>query len=261
MRNAEEVVHAVSFSGYAAETPFLPKTARLNLKNVSSVKGFIDELKRPLAIGKAGTKYLWTGISSRVVANFLNHLAINDTNIEFIADISGKGRPLFSFIGSNQIPSLQEWDICIPTGEGAPVPDFTLTLADGSVHRLHCRQRQFEIVNGAPDYLKLNKQRVGDVSDEMVGLEQGDLKEAAEAWQAERKRDKTKGERVPGYIYRIFRKRPLLTIHLIEPTSPMPDAKNASRMMNPAEIDSRVLVAISLSFPQFEGEDEKTLVP
>jgi len=262
MRNAEEVVHAVSFSGYGAETPFLPKSNASNLKNLSTVREFLSDMEAPRPIGRAGTKYLWSGVKSRVVANFLNNLEINDTNIEFIADISGKGRPLVSFIASNEVASLQEWDICVPTGEGSAAPALGLVLADGSTREVKCRQRQFEIVNGSPDYLKLNKQRVGDVSDEMVGLDEAELKSAAVAWEEERKRDIKKGEGIPGYMYRTFRKRPLLTIHLIEPTSPKPDAKKkASRMMKPTDIESSVLVAISLSFPEFEGEDEKTLVP
>ena len=138
---------------------------------------------------------------------------------------------------------------------------MVVTLNDGSIRHVGCRQRQFEIVNGAPDYLKLNKQRVGDVSDEMAGLEEPELTAASEKWAEERKKDPKKGERVPGYTYRTFRKRPLLTIHLIEPSAPKADAKNAPRMMKPEDIASRVLVAISLSFPFYEGDDEKTLVP
>ncbi|PUA96544.1 hypothetical protein C8C99_1372 [Acidovorax sp. 107] len=75
-------------------------------------------------------------------------------------------------------------------------------------------------------------------------------------------RDKKLGASVPGYFYRRYRTRPLLTIHIVEPSDPKPDKVDDSgkpkkdklkEMFSAAEIEPRSFVAISISFPNFDG--------
>ena len=54
----------------------------------------------------------------------------------------------------------------------------------------------------------------------------------------------------------------MLTIHLVQPKSPSDDPpkdKKKTRMLFPAEISSKVIVAVTVSFPVFDSDgDEQT---
>jgi hypothetical protein len=255
MRNSKEVEHSVSFSGYGAETPFAPASASENLENVREVAEFVTQLGKPEAIG---TRYYWRERAAKVVASFLRKLKIPLENMAFVPDLSGD-RPILAFIGNSGLKELAFWDICMPQGEGAPVPAIKVIHGGGS-HAVNPRKRQFEKVAEGSEYLKLNKQRVGEISDEMVDLKQEEIDSVAEEWERERASDPEKGKTVPGYMYRRIRKRPLLTISVIQPVDPTPDSKRADRMMKVNEIAPSTVIAIALSFPSFEKNGEMVTV-
>lgn len=259
MRNSKQVEVAVSFSESGAETPFVPRGSASNEKNLTVVRLFLSSLPPAEMIG---SKCYWRGVAKADVARFLEDMDISNMNMQFILDISGRERPILSFIGGNGIEALTKWDICLPQGEGSPLSRLAVRSEDGEVRQVRPRKRQFEKVPIGSEYLKLNKQRVGEIGDETVALTKEDLEAAAIEWNEERERDSEKGVTIPGYLYRQYRKRPLLTIHIIEPQDPKPDAKqkHKDRMMLAADIEPRALVAIGLSFPRFDGEKEE-LVP
>jgi Z1 domain-containing protein len=257
MRNSQQVEIAVSYSECGAETPFVPRDPDSNAKNLASVSTFLS------ALGPAdmiGSKCYWRGVRAPVVAGFLQKLEISNMNMQFIPDISGRERPILSFIGGNGIEALDFWDICLPQGEGSQLSEIAVRSTGGEVTHARPRKRQFEKVPEGADYLKLNKQRVGEISDETVDLSKDDLEAARLEWEEERRRDPEKGVTIPGYLYRRYRQRPLLTIHLIEPRDPKPDAKHKDRMMLAADIQSSTLVAVGVSFPTFDG-GKRALVP
>lgn len=258
MRNAREVEVSVSFSKYGAETPFLPKAPESNAKNLACVNEFLTGIA-PSEM--RGNRFFWGGVKAGDIAEFLRKLEISTMNAAFIPDISGNERPLISFVANNGLASLEYWDVCLPQGEGTPFQDLQIASAGNPPRAVLPRKRQFEKVSSkGSDYLKINKQRVGEISDELVDLEKADVDAARKWWDDERKRDPEKGVTIPGYVYRAYRTRPLLTIHLIEPSNPKSGAKNEARMMKADEIESRVLVAVSLSFPDF-GDGAQALVP
>jgi hypothetical protein len=257
MRNAEEVEHRVSFSGYGAETPFLPKDEATNFRNVEAARAFLGAVNKSRQPLKIGTRHLWSGVARAEISSFLSRLSIESRNIEFITDVSGDGNPLIAFIGSNTIPVLEKWDVCVPSGDGCQ-----LELGDQLAMPVKCRQRQFEDVSNRSTYLKLNRQRVGEAADEGIGIQ--DLDSVKTAWEEERRKDVRLGESISGYFYRRFRSRPLLTINFIEPISPKKDqaeSKRKVRMMPAEDIPSKVLIAVSLSFPEFEAPGESATVP
>jgi hypothetical protein len=257
MRNAQEVEVNVSFNEFGAETAFLPRDPLTNSNNLSR----LTELVKSLDVAEPlGTRSIWRDVEAQKIVGFLRKLNISNMNMEFIPDLSGSDSPLISFIGSNGIASLQFWDVCIPQGEGTDLPDFSISCTDGTKRNVKPRNRQFEKVPEASEYLKLNKQRVGDVSDEKVGLDDTQIRAAEQEWEEARRADPDKGVTVPGYMYRRQRSRPLLTIHLIEPSDSKQGSKNERKMMKASEISSPVLVAISLSFPNFDDQ-QQTLVP
>jgi hypothetical protein len=80
----------------------------------------------------------------------------------------------------------------------------------------------------------------------------------------ERAKDEKLGVTVPGYFYRRFRSRPLLTISLIAPSPPKTNGagerEKRKEMMSSEEIQPSVLVAISISFPKFEAQGDAATV-
>ncbi len=265
MRNSQQIEVAVSFSECGAETALLPREVEPNNKNLAYVSQFLSGRGPANMIGN---RCYWRGVKATEVADFLRRLEISNMNMEFMLDISGNERPILSFIGRNDVKLLDEWDICLPQGDGDELRDLSIKSLDGVVRNIRARQRQFEKVPKGADYLKLNKQRVGEIGDETVDIEKPDIEAAKLEWEEERKRDPEKGSTVPGYVYRRYRKRPLLTIHVIEPCDPKPnpkrdakqDAKRLGRMMMASEIEPKALVAVSLSFPNF-GDTESAPVP
>lgn len=261
MRNAQEVEVDISYSECGAETPLLPKSADVNRKNLASVNQFLSGLP-PAEMIK--NKCVWTNLRASQIASFLASLELSNMNMQFMTDITGRERPIISFIRNNDVGELASWDVCLPQGAGSKVHDFLIRSADGGLIDVRSRNRQFEKVPVGSDYLKLNKQRVGEVADETVGLSESAMKAAGREWdKIGEEYPEKKGKTMPGSLYRRYRERPLLTIHLIEPSDPKPDAKpeRIARMMMASDIDSKVLVAVGLSFPKFEDGDKAARVP
>lgn len=256
MRNAQEVQVAVSFSELGTETPFLPKKAEANARNAAIATEFLGGLSPPSV---HGNRLLWNGVPATAVAGFLRRLEISNMNMAFIPEIAGGERPILGFIGGNSVECLQTWDICLPQGEGTPLRALQIRGADGVLRDVRGRKRQFEKVPKGADYLKTNKQRVGEISDEMVGLQEAEIEAVRKKWDEERANNLDLGATVPGYAYRHMRQRPLLTVHFIEPQNAKVGSKRQHRMMDVSEVGSEILVAIGLSFPSF-GDGEKEIV-
>jgi len=255
MRNAQEVEIEVSFSGKLAETPFLIKDVGVNARNLRVVADFLATLGGSML---QGSRFRWSAEASKI-AGFLSQLQISPANTSFIPDLRTGVCPLIQFVGDNEHQELRTWDVCLVQGDGTEIPSVSIATPSG-ISRPQARRRQFEVVPKAAPYLKLNKQRVGDVSDEMVGLDDIQIADARAEWEELRKSDPTKGVRPSGVVFRSRRPRPLLTINLIEPTAPREGTKAAGRMMSPDQIDAAVFVALSLSFPNFqEREGERVL--
>ncbi|MDQ0045032.1 Z1 domain-containing protein [Variovorax boronicumulans] len=249
MRNADDVQVAISYSGFGAETPLLPDDILRNQSNLQKTSKFLKGLLPPTLVGK---RLIWQGINKKDIANFLEDLEILDINAHFLRDHVTKTKPLLDFIGRSEFANLSEWDICLPQGEGDGLESICLQDVDGAAHKIQPRKRQFEKVRKGSGFLRLNKQRVGDASDELVGLDDEDRKTAEHDWELARSGDPKLGASIPGYFYRRFRRRPLLTIHVIEPSES--SEKNRKKMMQLMDIKPETLVAIGISFPQFDGE-------
>ncbi|MBD9393963.1 Z1 domain-containing protein [Acidovorax sp. ACV01] len=259
MRNANEVRVAVSYSSFGAETPLLPESADRNDRNLSRVKDFTEGLS---AATLKGSRMCWSGIEKSQISRFLDSLDILEINTPFMRDSATKSRPLIDFVSSSAVKELEEWDVCIPQGTGTALESLVVMAGGTSAIKVRPRTRQFERTRRNVGFLRLNKQRVGDVSDELVGFTPEMKLQAEQDWEQERARDKKLGASVPGYFYRRYRTRPLLTIHVIEPSDPKPQKAEDSEkpkkdrlkaMLAASEIEPRSLVAISISFPNFDG--------
>lgn len=251
MRNSKEIEIAVSYSECGAETAFIPRSRAENEKNLELVERFIEGLGTASMIGN---RCVWRGVKASRISNFLGDLKISNMNMQFISDFSGHHRPIISFVGENKFKELDEWDVCLPQGDALASAKLKIDMGNGIPTPIKPRKRQFERVEGT-DYLKLNKQRVGEISDETVGLSDESLRSAKLDW--ENYAEENKGKSIPGSFYRKYRQRPLLTIHIIQPQDPNPDSKRAARMMKAQEIELSEMVAVGLSFPRFGGKDNE----
>jgi hypothetical protein len=246
MRNGKDIEHSVSFSAFGTETSNIPRTPALNAQNVRLVAGFVLELEPATMVHN---RYVWKGVAKGRIAGLLSELNISNMNAEFVPDSQEGIRPLVRFIKNNGYDDLEEWDVCIPQGSGDPVAGVEVPLDNGAVGTIHCRERQFEKVPKGVPYLRLNKQRVGETSDERVLMTDTEIAEAESDWETQNEKDQ-KTRSVPGHQYRKFRSRPLLTIHFIRAKNPT--EKNAAKMMRVEEIGTEPMVAVSLSFPDFD---------
>jgi hypothetical protein len=246
MRSGEDVVHQVSFSAFGVETPFLPRAAAQNTANVQHVAGFV---RGEGAATLAGSRFVWTGISKARIADLLSGLDISNMNMQFVPDARDGVRPLVRFIGENGYPALDTWDLCIPQGLGHGVPGVLVPVSGRVPAEIRCRGRQFEKSGKNVPYLKINRQRVGDTSDERVQMTDDQIRHAEADWLRQNEKDQKK-RAVPGHQYRKFRSRPLLTVSFIEAKDPA--GKSANEMMGVAEVGTQPMVALSLSFPDFD---------
>ena len=265
MRNSSEVEIDLSFSLRYTETAILPKEAEVNDENVTAVSAVLGVLGRPERFGgndSEGGRYLWKGVPASRVADLLDAMDIPPLNSTFLADQRTGEKPLVSFVRSNTVSALNEWDVCVPQGKGAEAEGLHFDGPDGRPARVKKRHRRFErpSVASAP-YLKVNKQRVGEIADEKAGLTKDEIERAERIWLEDP--ENRQGKRVPGDAYRRIRTKPLLTIHAIEPVNPndvSDNGKRNSRILPVDEIEPKVLIAVTLSFPEFE-ETTATSVP
>lgn len=248
MRNGEDVEHSVSFSAYGTETANIPRAPALNAENVRLVEKFIRQLK-PAEMARS--RYVWPGIDRGQIATLLSDLNISNLNPEFVADSQDGIRPLVRFIQENAYDDLDKWDFCIPQGNGDIVKEVTVMLADGSSGTIRCRERQFEKVAKSAPHLTLNKHRVGETGDELVLMDAIEIDAARRDWEQQNEKDQ-KMRAVPGHQYRRYRSRPLLTVHFIQAKEPSEKNLSAGKMMRALEIGTEPMVAISLSFPDFD---------
>lgn len=188
--------------------PSFRKAPPLNEQNVKRVALFVHEEGAPKLVKN---RYVWKKIPKKRIAAFLSELNISNMNMQFLPDAEEGDRPLFRFIEKNSYAALDHWDVCIPQGQGEiSVPGIVVPLSDGSTGGVRCRKRQFERTAKGVPYLRLNKQRVGDTSDERVEMEELQIESADLAWEKEVEADPEKGDSTPGYMYRRFRSTPLL---------------------------------------------------
>lgn len=249
MRHSKEVLVEASFSGRGVETTSLPKSPEANKSNARVTEAFLRRLGPP---EQMGNRYLWRRVHSSQISAYLAELEIPPANQEFMPDSKTNDKPLLSFIAENEIESLQYWDVCLPQGEGDTADGITLENTDGSPIRVSKRKRQFEKnKSGGTDFLKVNKMRLGEISDEKTGIENELIDQAENSWRASNP-ERNSQTRVPGDAYRRVRENPLLTVHLVQPTDPKPGSKSVNRIIPACKINTNFLIGVSLSFPIYE---------
>lgn len=255
MRNSTDVELSASFSNTLIETTALPRGVDSNNRNLEATADLFARLGPPEVIG---ARFAWKEVEASIVATYLSAMSISALNQGFIPDAKTGEQPLVSFIKENGISELSKWTVSLVQGNGESAEKFKIKDCDGTIHVPRTRERSFEPPSApSSTTIRINKHRLGDASDERIGLLSDELKEAEASWHAHAAKDETAGKSVPGSAYRGVRSKPLLVIHLIRPAVDRngPKRKSASS----EQVGTDLLVGVSLSFPRYE-ETEATQV-
>jgi hypothetical protein len=229
MRQSKLVERVISISGESLETTRLKTNENVLRANKITVERFLDGLRA--AGQRAGKSRLdnpfWRAVPKAHVVDLLNGFDVHPMNISFQA------RDLADFLAATSEGRLQEWDVVLPQGEGD-----SRKLGDVTVRR---NKRRITLQEGSILVSGRNA-RVGSRGIEREGLSEESIQAVIDA----HKRDeKNKGKSVADKEYREHRERPLLLIHVIEPS--IDDAEEKSPPDD--------LIALGLSFPRFNDTD------
>jgi hypothetical protein len=259
MKTAKEVAIRISFSKYKAETPFLYRSPDIQKKNLDRTLNFITSLGIP---AEQKGRRLWS-CSKEKLASFISSLDISPLNAAFMPSSNDAEHPLIEFIRGAQAANMQSWDIALPQGGEVPRNDIQIIDRTSTAQPFKPRGRQFEKVSSTANYLKLNRQRVGEIEDETIGMDPDEVLQIKKTWLSENPSKTT----VPGKAFLESRSRPLLTIHLICPILPKENnsissgsskrARNES--MSPSEVGFGPFVALGLSFPNLDDSTDPTV--
>jgi hypothetical protein len=227
MRQSKKIERIISIRKKYLETPRLKRSENIIRANRVTVERFVEDLHRDHA-GAEGVAWgnpFWHDIPKELVAGVIRSFDVHPLNISFQAD------DLAAFITKTNEDALQTWDVVVPQGVGATV------AFGGMAMRLNMREVKLDqssiLVSG-------RHRRVASRGIERAGLPLDVVKQITDDY----KREKP-GKNVPDEQYREQRNHPLLIVHLVEPTAIPAGAKKPSD----------ILVALGLSFPDFDDSD------
>jgi hypothetical protein len=220
MRTSTLVERRISISGESLETTYIKTGGNAIASNRIAVEEFIVSLGKP---GSAeGKNPLWTSVPKLLVADLLRRFSVDVANVSFQAN------DLAAFVESTTEDFMQQWDVVMPQGEGEQVSIAGLDLS------LNKRN-----VEPYPNSVLVSGRsaRVASRGIEKAGLPEALVEELEADYRA-----KEGKKNVPDLVYRRGRPRPLLLIHLIEPSS----------KSKPDEVRWAELIALGLSFRSFD---------
>jgi hypothetical protein len=251
MRNAKPVEFTLSFSNKTIETAYLHSSKEINEDNIKLLKSRLKFLNNPNKYKKG---YIWNEISGEEVANIVASLKLPINNLEFYKSNDDKHEPLVDFIRNNKIEQLKDWIISIPSGESKQ----NVNLIEGSEILIKPRIRQFED-NKSKTVLEVNRRRVGNISDEQVGLTDDQIEMVKRAWKTI---DPDKSVPVAAFRSSVHRK-PILTISFIEPGNEKLKKSKSDKNKHSLDINNlevKLILALSLSFPTYESKEEERVI-
>jgi hypothetical protein len=238
MYSARDALVEVCYSNKLIETRVLSSKKNVIKDNLDTVKQFVYELGRDYIPNS--NNYLWENISANTVLGFLkqfkNHPLNQSTDTGALTNYIEKGKEY----------ELNSWDVAlINISKNEP---YTLYdgFTTGKIERNAPLEDDAIVISG-------KNHRVGQPSDERIGLSQEDIN-AAKELAVSLKKMKLEEEGLPeeeineklqkvkpiGNHYREFRKKPLLILYIVK-------VKNAE------EFDS--VAAYGISFPKISEND------
>ena len=238
MRRAAEIAFEISLNHELLETSRLSSAPATIRSNNEIVGKWIDSLD--LDLGPAQPSHYgtlgWDNVPKKRVADLLSTFQTHPLNHDFQAEA------LADYLRTTKEPRLDIWDVRIPSGRADELPFGT---------RMRVKPRIRSVIERAepPSILVSGSAaRVGSPDDEREGMSPKLVAEAAAEY----------GEKtVPGDWYRLRRARPLLVVNVLWPVERVGRSRKDVVAL---PSDKRPLVALAISFPQFDDSDVKDRV-
>ncbi len=228
MRDSKLIERIISISGQGIETPRLHQSQDIIRANALHAETLFAELETH-GFQRERSPFgnnLWRDIPKDIICRFLRRFESHPLNLTF------QGDDLASFLERTDEVKLQSWDIVLPNGGGELEIEFA-----GIPYRP--QKRKIEIRGDSRSILVSGaKARVGSRGIEKEGVPE-DLFCSKEAEYRELNRN------IPDWEYRRLRPKPLLIVHLVKPVENGQDY----------DTDGIPLVAVGLSFPEFDDRD------
>jgi len=243
MRLAKTIVQHISFSGEGPETTRLKGERSAISANALAARELIhnlDSLKIVRSPSPWGNLF-WANAPKEVVAEFLNRFESHPHNFSFYTpEEERQSHGLARFIRNTDEPKLQSWDIVIPNGQENPI-----NLFDTDIEIRPSKRGIIRKDGGNTIMVSGTKARVGSRGVEKEGLHESVANTAREKYLKENPEKKG----VPDKVYRAIRPKPLLLLYVVKPYE---KDKDVSSNVTP---DGTPLIAIGLSFPEFDDSD------
>lgn len=247
MGSGEKVVVSVGLGNNFVETATLDKKPESLQQNRSAV----DALGANLAsLGfdansaeQVSGGWLLRGVPVEPVLKYLKGFVNHPGSI-----LTDPG-PVSRYIEDRANGELKTWDLLIPSVKTTVEPALKSSFLGLEVN---CQRRAEGTVRGSDSSRTLrvsNKQRVASRGIEKVGLSPKQVKDAEEYHRAHADRKPPEGKPInyPDHVYRKFRTRPLLIVHLLR----------IAKKDEPLDKDAQPVVAWGISFPETELTEKK----
>lgn len=225
MRQARTIERVISLSGQLLETARLRSNPNSLISNRTALNRFIDQLQQA---GLQSEKSpwgnpIWRSVPKELVAEFLRDFDVHPLNVAF------QTGDLARYLENTSEPKLSTWDVVMPGGSGSEITIGPITLRTA--------KRNIVVRNGML-LVSGTKARVGSRGTEKEGLDIADVRRIESEFQR-----LNPGKSISDKIYRAARSRPLLLSYVLSPNEPSSPS------------NSQEIVALGLSFPQFDDAD------
>ena len=242
MGTAQSFSVRIGLSNKFIETHAVPAREELRLSNIRAARELISEISQDRNVRKAvenGT-IVWRHVTADQIRSFLASWTNQQESMH-----TAPG-PVSEYITRRNPGELAEWDVAlIGLKGGKSDPDDLLGPA------VRCQIRTVSDRTTRNCILLSSNMRVAGRGAEKVGLNRDAVQRAEASWDEEARKDgKKKPYNIPDHVYRRYRERPLLMVHLL--TLEAPKARPS------ISVPDKPVVAWGISFPK-SGDDDPTV--
>jgi hypothetical protein len=239
MRTAAEVVEgSVSLSTQRAEATQLLLSDEAQRSNISAAERFLESIASAGVVKAApdprSRRHVWHRVPKLLVAQFLAALQVSPTTFQ--------PQQIARFLKETDLQVLNEWDVAILSGTSERNVDIAGLEITPVVRQMLNRSSILEVF----------KRRLFSADDEAIGLDIADAEKARAQYRSYKEEGITGGPSL-GQCYRRLRKRPLLLLYFIDPTTTTGEPWSG-------EPQTRPIVSVGLSFPQYNDSEGRGLI-
>ncbi|SED07155.1 Z1 domain-containing protein [Paenibacillus sp. GP183] len=236
MKYTKTVDCLISVSGRLLETPRLPNNEAILNSNFKSFIKLVNKLDLNGTKHELLKKQIWSNVPREIIVEFINNFSVDPSDLKFYLN------PLPDYI-ENSV-HLENWDIYISSGKGE---EFKSDEIPESI-KINKINRNIK-VDGSTILVNGTKVRVGSGGETKNGLSKDQIDRIIKEYKIEYP------EKDPSdNAYLISGRRPLLILHVIQPTE-IEDTEGNKHYKN-----NNPLIAFGLGFPNVEQSINDRLV-